>query len=54
MPQLDFAWWVVNFFIIWISVLTVLILLLSSTPSQNINQSSSLNIKKESTTWQWL
>nr|WRK21539.1 ATP synthase F0 subunit 8 [Echinometra mathaei] len=53
MPQLEFTWWIINFFIIWISVLIVLTILLNSTSSNNVSQTSSIYIKKESTTWQW-
>nr|YP_009917966.1 ATP synthase F0 subunit 8 [Colobocentrotus mertensii]QLM02014.1 ATP synthase F0 subunit 8 [Colobocentrotus mertensii] len=54
MPQLDFTWWIINFFIIWISVLIVLTILLSSVSPSNADQTSPVNIKKESTPWQWL
>nr|YP_009369645.1 ATP synthase F0 subunit 8 [Heterocentrotus mammillatus]AID60564.1 ATP synthase F0 subunit 8 [Heterocentrotus mammillatus] len=54
MPQLDFTWWIINFFIVWASVLVVLTILLNSIPSNNTSQTSSVEIKKESTSWQWL
>nr|YP_009369632.1 ATP synthase F0 subunit 8 [Echinometra mathaei]AID60551.1 ATP synthase F0 subunit 8 [Echinometra mathaei] len=53
MPQLEFTWWIINFFIIWISVLIVLTILLNSASSNNVSSTSSIHIEKESTTWQW-
>nr|YP_009369671.1 ATP synthase F0 subunit 8 [Tripneustes gratilla]AID60590.1 ATP synthase F0 subunit 8 [Tripneustes gratilla]ARO89830.1 ATP synthase subunit 8 [Tripneustes gratilla]QLM01988.1 ATP synthase F0 subunit 8 [Tripneustes gratilla]WKW91734.1 ATP synthase F0 subunit 8 [Tripneustes gratilla]WKW91747.1 ATP synthase F0 subunit 8 [Tripneustes gratilla] len=54
MPQLEFTWWIVNFFLIWTSVLVVLTLLLNTPSSPEVTQSSSLSINKTTTTWQWL
>nr|AAP21737.1 ATPase 8 [Strongylocentrotus purpuratus] len=55
MPQLEFAWWIVNFFLIWASVLIVISLLLNSFPPNSAGQSSSsLTLNKTTTNWQWL
>nr|YP_001527870.1 ATP synthase F0 subunit 8 [Strongylocentrotus pallidus]ABV02420.1 ATP synthase F0 subunit 8 [Strongylocentrotus droebachiensis]AAP21722.1 ATPase 8 [Strongylocentrotus pallidus]AAP21725.1 ATPase 8 [Strongylocentrotus pallidus]AAP21728.1 ATPase 8 [Strongylocentrotus pallidus]AGS17185.1 ATP synthase subunit 8 [Strongylocentrotus pallidus] len=54
MPQLEFTWWIINFFLIWVSVLIVIPLLLNSLPPNNASQSSSLTINKTTTNWQWL
>nr|APT42089.1 ATP synthase F0 subunit 8 [Salmacis bicolor rarispina] len=54
MPQLDFVWWVINFIIIWVSLFSVLAILLNSKESTSLSQTSSVKIDKNSTNWQWL
>nr|YP_009019250.1 ATP synthase F0 subunit 8 [Loxechinus albus]AFY64197.1 ATP synthase F0 subunit 8 [Loxechinus albus]AGG84243.1 ATP synthase F0 subunit 8 [Loxechinus albus] len=54
MPQLDFTWWIINFFIIWTAVLFVLIVLINNKTPQNLVSSTSLEIEKSSTSWRWL
>nr|YP_009115779.1 ATP synthase F0 subunit 8 [Temnopleurus hardwickii]AJC10788.1 ATP synthase F0 subunit 8 [Temnopleurus hardwickii] len=54
MPQLDFVWWVINFIIVWIALIAVLTTLLNSKEETNISESSSANVNKQSTTWQWV
>nr|YP_010297313.1 ATP synthase F0 subunit 8 [Astriclypeus mannii]UML37540.1 ATP synthase F0 subunit 8 [Astriclypeus mannii] len=54
MPQLDFVWWIVNFFLIWVTMLIVLAIITSNEAPSEVNQTSSLTIKKTTTEWQWL
>nr|YP_009138162.1 ATP synthase F0 subunit 8 [Sterechinus neumayeri]AGU99586.1 ATP synthase F0 subunit 8 [Sterechinus neumayeri]AID60603.1 ATP synthase F0 subunit 8 [Sterechinus neumayeri] len=54
MPQLDFTWWIINFFIVWITVFVILIVLVNNNTPQDLSQSSSLQINKGTTNWQWL
>nr|YP_009344321.1 ATP synthase F0 subunit 8 [Salmacis sphaeroides]APT42076.1 ATP synthase F0 subunit 8 [Salmacis sphaeroides] len=53
MPQLDFVWWIINFILIWVSLFSVLAILLNSKESNNSSQTSLTNINKSSTNWQW-
>nr|YP_009344334.1 ATP synthase F0 subunit 8 [Temnopleurus toreumaticus]APT42102.1 ATP synthase F0 subunit 8 [Temnopleurus toreumaticus] len=54
MPQLDFVWWVINFILIWVCLLTVLSILLNNKEEIEVSESSSTNINKETTTWEWV
>nr|AAP21745.1 ATPase 8 [Psammechinus miliaris] len=54
MPQLDFSWWIINFFMVWAAVFLVLIVLVNNKTPQNLTTSNSLEISKSSTNWQWL
>nr|YP_003457234.1 ATP synthase F0 subunit 8 [Echinocardium cordatum]CBH40169.1 ATPase subunit 8 [Echinocardium cordatum] len=55
MPQLDFTWWIINFFLIWTSIVIVLLIVTANIPPQGQeNESSSPLISKETTEWQWL
>nr|QFS00177.1 ATP synthase subunit 8 [Sinaechinocyamus mai] len=55
MPQLDFVWWIVNFFLVWTAILAVLTIVISNETPYNIDQlSSSPKINKGTTEWQWL
>nr|YP_010443001.1 ATP synthase F0 subunit 8 [Aspidodiadema arcitum]UTD49252.1 ATP synthase F0 subunit 8 [Aspidodiadema arcitum] len=54
MPQLDFTWWIVNFFIIWIAVILTFIIITANSTSPNVNPNSSApNVNKQTTNWQW-
>ncbi|YP_009487503.1 ATP synthase F0 subunit 8 (mitochondrion) [Lytechinus variegatus] len=53
MPQLDFTWWIINFFLVWTAVFIVLALLLNTPSASGTTQASSVSINKTSTTWQW-
>nr|YP_010148947.1 ATP synthase F0 subunit 8 [Pygmaeocidaris prionigera]QQV69851.1 ATP synthase F0 subunit 8 [Pygmaeocidaris prionigera] len=54
MPQLEFTWWVLNFFLVWIAVLSTLIIILSIPTLANPSQSTELpNLPKTHNTWQW-
>nr|YP_009917914.1 ATP synthase F0 subunit 8 [Prionocidaris baculosa]QLM01949.1 ATP synthase F0 subunit 8 [Prionocidaris baculosa] len=54
MPQLEFSWWIINFFIIWIA-LAITFAIVTTSQSQNTPDSSSESseIKKTTNTWQW-
>nr|ATE50448.1 ATP synthase protein 8 [Mellita quinquiesperforata]ATE50449.1 ATP synthase protein 8 [Mellita quinquiesperforata]ATE50450.1 ATP synthase protein 8 [Mellita quinquiesperforata]ATE50451.1 ATP synthase protein 8 [Mellita quinquiesperforata]ATE50452.1 ATP synthase protein 8 [Mellita quinquiesperforata] len=55
MPQLDFVWWIVNFFLVWTAILVVLTILVSNETPSNVDQlSSSPKIAKNTAEWQWL
>nr|NP_008126.1 ATP synthase F0 subunit 8 [Paracentrotus lividus]P12697.1 RecName: Full=ATP synthase protein 8; AltName: Full=A6L; AltName: Full=F-ATPase subunit 8 [Paracentrotus lividus]AAA68138.1 FO-ATPase subunit 8 [Paracentrotus lividus]ADA70950.1 F0-ATPase region 8 [Paracentrotus gaimardi] len=54
MPQLDFTWWIINFFIIWTAILLTLVILVNNKTAQNLTTTDSLQIEKNSTNWQWL
>nr|ATE50443.1 ATP synthase protein 8 [Mellitella stokesii]ATE50444.1 ATP synthase protein 8 [Mellitella stokesii]ATE50445.1 ATP synthase protein 8 [Mellitella stokesii]ATE50446.1 ATP synthase protein 8 [Mellitella stokesii]ATE50447.1 ATP synthase protein 8 [Mellitella stokesii] len=55
MPQLDFVWWIINFFLVWSAILVVITIIISNETSPNVDQlSSSPEITKETAEWQWL
>nr|YP_009917927.1 ATP synthase F0 subunit 8 [Stylocidaris reini]QLM01962.1 ATP synthase F0 subunit 8 [Stylocidaris reini] len=55
MPQLEFSWWIINFFIIWIALaITFAIITTSQNPSDPENSEEASKINKTTNTWQWL
>nr|YP_010443027.1 ATP synthase F0 subunit 8 [Phormosoma bursarium]UTD49277.1 ATP synthase F0 subunit 8 [Phormosoma bursarium] len=55
MPQLDFTWWVVNFFIIWTAIIFTFTVITANPSSTKVDQTSPTSqTSKETTTWQWL
>nr|YP_008994267.1 ATP synthase F0 subunit 8 [Nacospatangus altus]AGQ49801.1 ATP synthase F0 subunit 8 [Nacospatangus altus] len=55
MPQLDFTWWIINFFLIWTSVIIVLLIVTANIPPQDQSEESfTPKVEKSTTEWQWL
>nr|QVL28503.1 ATP synthase F0 subunit 8 [Stomopneustes variolaris] len=55
MPQLDFTWWIINFFIVWVALFIVLSIVLSSSSSYTSQEQASnfTKLEKNTTSWQW-
>nr|Q9MJC0.2 RecName: Full=ATP synthase protein 8; AltName: Full=A6L; AltName: Full=F-ATPase subunit 8 [Arbacia lixula] len=53
MPQLEFTWWIINFFIVWTADFTLLIVLSIPNLSTPTTLSKQLDINKSHVTWQW-
>nr|YP_010443014.1 ATP synthase F0 subunit 8 [Caenopedina pulchella]UTD49264.1 ATP synthase F0 subunit 8 [Caenopedina pulchella] len=54
MPQLDFIWWIVNFFLIWTTITIAFIILTNNiSPTNTTENSINIILNNETTNWQW-
>nr|QEF30107.1 ATP synthase subunit 8 [Eucidaris tribuloides]QEF30120.1 ATP synthase subunit 8 [Eucidaris tribuloides]QEF30133.1 ATP synthase subunit 8 [Eucidaris tribuloides] len=55
MPQLEFTWWIINFFVIWVALaIAFTIITTNQTPSEPTTENEESNLTKTTNTWQWL